>query len=89
MGLRILSEKERQKNIDEKRSALIAQLKGVSKKFKSAKSESLHNINLEVYQEDFLSILGSSGCGKTTILKMMCGLIKSTEGKINWPTSNF
>ena len=89
MGLRILSEKERQKNIDDNESNLIAQLQGVSKKFKSTKNESLHDINLEVYQEDFLSILGSSGCGKTTILKMMCGLIKSTAGKINWPTSNF
>ena len=89
MGLRILSEKERQKNIDDNESNLIAKLQGVSKKFKSTKNESLHDINLEVYQEDFLSILGSSGCGKTTILKMMCGLIKSTAGKINWPTSNF
>ena len=89
MGLRILSEQERQKKIDDKYSAIIAQLNGVSKKFKSSKAPSLEDINLEVYQEDFLSILGSSGCGKTTLLKMMCGLIKPTSGKINWPTSNF
>ena len=89
MGLRILSEQERQKKIDDKYSAIIAQLNGVSKKFISSKAPSLEDINLEVYQEDFLSILGSSGCGKTTLLKMMCGLIKPTSGKINWPTSNF
>ena len=35
MGLRILSEQERQKKIDDKYSAIIAQLNGVSKKFKS------------------------------------------------------
>ena len=37
MGLRILSEKERQKNIDDNESNLIAQLQGVSQKFKSTK----------------------------------------------------
>ncbi|MAV82039.1 MAG: nitrate/sulfonate/bicarbonate ABC transporter ATP-binding protein [Pelagibacteraceae bacterium] len=89
MVLRLLTEKERQKNIDNNQSRLIAQLSSVTKKFKSSKQNSLSNIDLEVYQGDFLSILGPSGCGKTSILKMMCGLLKPTSGKINWPTSNF
>jgi|TARA_B110000093_G_scaffold140028_1_gene150495 NitT/TauT family transport system ATP-binding protein len=89
MALRLLTDRDRKKNIDDNELSLIAQLSSISKKFKSTKTESIKDINLEIYQGDFLSILGPSGCGKTSILKIMCGLLKPSSGKINWPTSNF
>lgn len=89
MALRLLTDKDRKKNIDDNNLNLIAQLSSISKKFKSSKTVSLKNINLEIYQGDFISILGPSGCGKTSILKIMCGLLRPSSGKINWPTSNF
>lgn len=42
----------------------------------------VENFNLTVDQGEFLTIIGSSGSGKTTILKMINGLITPTEGTI-------
>ena len=42
----------------------------------------LDNFNLSITQGDFVTIVGSSGCGKTTIMKMINGLIEPTEGEI-------
>ncbi len=34
----------------------------------------VERMNLEVYEGEFLAIMGSSGCGKTTILRLLAGL---------------
>ena len=39
-------------------------------------------VSFDVYEGEFLSILGSSGCGKTTILRMLIGALLPTAGKI-------
>lgn len=40
------------------------------------------NFNLSIEQGEFVTIIGSSGCGKTTILKMVNGLIKPNQGTV-------
>ena len=40
------------------------------------------NIDLEIYENEFLTILGPSGCGKTTILRLISGLEVPTSGKV-------
>ena len=40
-------------------------------------------INLEITQGEFFTLLGSSGCGKTTTLRMIGGLEKPEGGKIH------
>lgn len=40
------------------------------------------NFDLTINKGEFLTIIGSSGCGKTTLLKMINGLIRPDEGKI-------
>ncbi|MBR5872351.1 MAG: ABC transporter ATP-binding protein [Oscillospiraceae bacterium] len=42
----------------------------------------IKNISFDVFDGEFLSILGSSGCGKTTILRMLIGVLAPTSGKI-------
>lgn len=42
----------------------------------------LKNFNLSIEKGGFITIIGSSGCGKTTALKMVNGLIKPTSGDI-------
>ena len=42
----------------------------------------LEDINLEIYKNDKLIILGNNGSGKTTLLKSLCGLIKQQKGEI-------
>ncbi|CAN2040197.1 putative metal transport system ATP-binding protein CT_416 [Candidatus Magnetomoraceae bacterium gMMP-15] len=42
----------------------------------------LQDVNLTVYQDDFLAIIGPNGGGKTTLLKLMLGLFKPEQGLI-------
>ncbi len=42
----------------------------------------LHDINLTVYERDFLGIIGPNGGGKTTLVKCILGLLKPTAGEI-------
>ncbi|MFV0576846.1 MAG: ABC transporter ATP-binding protein [Vibrio sp.] len=42
----------------------------------------LERLNLNVYSGDFISIVGASGCGKTTFLNMMLGTEQPSRGKI-------
>lgn len=46
------------------------------------KTRILENINIEVNKGEIVSILGSSGCGKTTILRAIAGLQREHEGEI-------
>ncbi|MDO7206155.1 ATP-binding cassette domain-containing protein [Paraclostridium bifermentans] len=40
----------------------------------------LENINLEINQGELITLLGKSGCGKSTTLKLIAGLIKPETG---------
>lgn len=42
----------------------------------------LEDINLSIYERDFLTIIGPNGGGKTTILKLILGLLRPTAGTI-------
>lgn len=42
----------------------------------------LNNINLDIYQNEFLTVLGPSGSGKSTLLNMIGGMDRPTHGKI-------
>ena len=54
----------------------------VGKQYKKTGQVALHDINLNVSNDEFLVILGPSGCGKTTLLRMIAGLESATEGDI-------
>lgn len=58
----------------------VVKLENVSKKYKN--KYIIKNLNLDIYEGEFLTLLGSSGCGKTTILRLISGLEEVTEGKI-------
>ena len=42
----------------------------------------LNNINIDIKDNEFVALLGASGCGKTTLLKSIAGLIEITKGDI-------
>jgi len=46
-------------------------------------TQALKDINLEIYDNEFVSIVGPSGCGKTTLLKCLGDIIPQTAGEIN------
>ena len=42
----------------------------------------LNDVSLDIYQGEFFSLLGGSGCGKTTLLRLLAGLDSPTRGRI-------
>lgn len=49
----------------------------------------LRNVNLTVYDRDFLGIIGPNGGGKTTLIKCILGLLKPTAGEILYSDKRF
>lgn len=47
----------------------------------------LRDVNLTVYQRDFLGIIGPNGGGKTTLIKCILGLLKPTGGEVIFHSS--
>ena len=58
----------------------IIQLKNVSKSFDE--TEVLNNFDLSINKGEFVTLLGASGCGKTTILRLIAGLENVDKGQI-------
>lgn len=48
------------------------------------KNPVLTDVNLDVYDHDFLGVIGPNGGGKTTLLKAILGLLKPMKGKITY-----
>jgi len=65
-------------------------IEDLSKTYYTDKGEinAISSINLDVYDGEFLCIVGSSGCGKSTLLSILAGLESITKGNINWEKSN-
>ncbi|MEJ2053939.1 MAG: ATP-binding cassette domain-containing protein [Calditrichaceae bacterium] len=42
----------------------------------------LNDISLEIYRGEIIAVIGTSGCGKTTLLKHLIGLLQPMEGDI-------
>ena len=42
----------------------------------------IDDLSLDIYKNEFFSLLGPSGCGKTTLLRMLAGFERFTEGRV-------
>ncbi|MCF6474728.1 ABC transporter ATP-binding protein [Nonomuraea sp. MG754425] len=62
----------------------MIELRHVSQVFSGRQGEvhALDDINLEVDGNEFVTLVGRSGCGKSTMLRMIAGLLKPTSGTI-------
>ena len=58
----------------------VIELRNVSKQFDG--ETVLDSINLDIYDNEFLTLLGPSGCGKTTTLRMIGGFETPDQGDI-------
>jgi osmoprotectant transport system ATP-binding protein len=56
--------------------------KNIVKQYRGAKSTAVNNVNLSIEEGEFIVFLGHSGCGKTTLLKMVNRLYEPTSGTI-------
>lgn len=79
----ILKSKKRSQKLDpwqDPKAKPYIRIEHVSKEFEGVMAVS--NLSLSIYQGEFFSILGGSGCGKTTLLRMLAGFEIPTSGKI-------
>lgn len=70
---------ENKKNLDFKNDI---HLKDISFSYTSRPEKIFKNLNLKIQKGSKVAIMGRTGCGKTTLLDLILGLIKPTEGKI-------
>ena len=60
----------------------LVSVKGLS--FSYGYETVLKDIDLDIYTRDYLAIIGPNGGGKTTLLKIILGLLKPSSGHITW-----
>lgn len=63
----------------------ILEIKNLKKHFQVAKNKTLHavdGINLNIYQNEILGLVGESGCGKSTLGRTLAGLYEKTDGEV-------
>ena len=59
----------------------LIQFKNIVKSFEDGQVV-LKGLNLDIYENEFVTLLGPSGCGKTTLLRILGGFLQPTEGKV-------
>ena len=70
---------------------ILAVLKDVTKKFQTGDTvlQVLKGINLEIYKNEFVVVLGESGCGKSTMMNIIGGMDFLTDGTLEIEGKDF
>jgi NitT/TauT family transport system ATP-binding protein len=66
------------------RAPALIQAHGLSKTYVTGSGEvtALKGLDFEIYDGEFVSVVGQSGCGKSTLLKLLAGLLPYTAGSV-------
>jgi putrescine transport system ATP-binding protein len=66
--------------VNEPKAAPLIRIRGVTKRFGDVAA--VNDVSLDIDKGELFAILGSSGCGKTTLLRMLAGFEHPTSGRI-------
>ena len=70
------------KNYNNSNSKDLVLFQNVGFKYENKDTEALKKLNFKIFKNEMLAILGKSGAGKTTLINLILGLLKPTQGKI-------
>ena len=73
---------EGERLIPEKGQQYEIKLENVSFRYPNTSTNTLTNINLTLHRGEKLAIVGLNGAGKTTLIKLICGLLDPSEGRV-------
>ena len=65
---------------DDPQAKPLIQFKNVTKRF--GDFVAIENLTQDIYEREFFALLGPSGCGKTTLMRMLAGFERASEGQI-------
>jgi len=67
-----------------RQDSAVVRLENVSKAYGGGASPvlALEGVSLDVHREEFIAVVGASGCGKTTLLNLIASLLEPTSGTI-------
>jgi NitT/TauT family transport system ATP-binding protein len=68
-----------------KETAVLCEIKNISQEFTPSHGKPLRvleNINLVIRPKEIVALLGPTGCGKSTILRIIAGLLRPTHGEV-------
>ena len=68
----------------------LLEIKNLTKNYNTLMGEikALDNLSFNLYDKEFLCIIGSSGCGKSTLLNILANIETKTSGQINYNKKN-
>ena len=69
----------------------ILEIKNLCKRYHDENNETLaiDDISFDVYENEFISIVGTSGCGKSTLLSIIAGIENKSSGEIIFNKKDF
>lgn len=64
----------------------VVEVKGLCVDYKTGKlvNRAVNNVNLQICEKEFTVIIGASGCGKTSMLNAIGGMLTPAEGSVIW-----
>ncbi len=74
--------------MEEVTEAIGLRVEGVGKTYRKAKQPLFTDLNFDLRRNGRLAILGRNGQGKSTLIKMLGGVLPVTDGKIEWSMSS-
>ncbi|MBQ3934340.1 MAG: ATP-binding cassette domain-containing protein [Clostridia bacterium] len=86
-----IDEKGLSTDFEGEQKRVIIKLENIIKEFPSGEGVSrvLKGINLEIYENEFVVVLGESGCGKSTMMNIIGGMDFPTDGKLTIEGKDF
>ena len=53
------------------------------------REKALEDVGLEIFPDDFMGVIGPNGGGKTTLVKLILGWLKSDKGEVYYPGNKY